>query len=44
MGVVPLCFRYQKVNIQIFSLTRLYMYYGVLTCFGPYLDNHQASV
>jgi len=44
MVVIPLCFRYQQINIRISGLTYLYIYYGWAVCFGPYLGHHQASV
>jgi hypothetical protein len=34
------CYQFQRVNI----LTQLYVYYGCVTRFGPYLDHHQAIV
>ena len=31
-------------NIRIYSLTQLYMYYGLATCFDAYLDHHKFIV
>ena len=31
------------VNVTIFSLTQLFIYYGYATCFGLRLDFHQAT-
>ena len=44
MVVIPLCIRYQQINFRIFSLTYLYIYYGLGICFGPYLGHHPPSV
>ena len=30
-----------KLTFQFFTLTKLYIYHILATCFGPYLDHHQ---
>jgi hypothetical protein len=36
-------FLHQQISVPIFTLTQWYIYYGLVTHFGPYLDHHQAS-
>jgi len=33
-----------RLNIRIYSLTQLYKYYGLATCFDAYLDRHKVIV
>ena len=42
MFIIHLCFRSQKVRIRVFSLTQLYIYYALATCFGPDFYYNQA--
>jgi hypothetical protein len=37
-------FGINKQAFQFFSLTQLYNYYLLATCFGSYLDDHQDTV
>jgi hypothetical protein len=37
-------FRYQQIRIQMFSITQVYIWYGLATCFGPDYDDNQAIV
>jgi hypothetical protein len=39
-----LCCGYQQTRTQIFSLTKLHIYYVLATCFGNYLDHNQDTV
>lgn len=35
---------YEQINIRIFSLTQVYIYYGLVKCFGSLSDHPKAIV
>jgi len=43
MAVILSGICYQQTGIPIFTLTQRYIYYGLITCFGSYLNHHHAS-
>jgi len=44
MIAILLSVRYQQLRIQMFSITQLYIYNNIATCFGPHYEDSQAIV